>query len=191
MPVSDEEPVLGRRIVVYGNTGSGKSTLARDLAASLGLSVIELDAISWQPDWQQLSREELTNRALAAIERTPDGWVLEGSYSATRPYILPLADTVIWLNLPWRVSFWRMLLRSARRLRSGEVLWNTNRESLRSLLASRDSLIWFAIHHHRAGKRSIRKALSEIPHVARVYELQSTREVQALLNQARRQQAAG
>jgi shikimate kinase len=37
-----------RRIVVIGATGSGKSTFPQQLARSLGVTFVELDALFWR-----------------------------------------------------------------------------------------------------------------------------------------------
>jgi adenylate kinase family enzyme len=46
------------RTVVIGTSCSGKTTFARDLARTLGLPHIELDALHWQPNWVSRSAEE-------------------------------------------------------------------------------------------------------------------------------------
>jgi adenylate kinase family enzyme len=173
-----------RRILIFGATGSGKTTLSRRLGEALGLNVIELDALFWQPGWIETPTEEFAAKALAAMQAATDGWVCDGNYSRIRDRLLPLADTVIWLRLPWRVSYWRMLRRTIARYRRRELLWGTNRESLRGLLLSRDSLLWWGIHHHRAGQRSIARCLEQAPRTTSVIELRSGREVEALLQAA-------
>ena len=57
--MTDTRPSFaGRRILIWGATGSGKTTLARRLGEALNLSVIELDDLFWQPDWQETPAEE-------------------------------------------------------------------------------------------------------------------------------------
>jgi adenylate kinase family enzyme len=63
----EQQPIqVGRRIAVWGVTGSGKTTLAQRLGETLGLGVVELDAIrharGWDStDWPEF-REVLTER---------------------------------------------------------------------------------------------------------------------------------
>lgn len=176
---------LGRRIAVRGVTGSGKSTLARALGEALALPVIELDSINWQrPDWQGLPREEFRAEVEAALAAAPDGWIVEGNYTAVSDIYLAEADTLVWIHLPWRVSFFRVVKRTFGRVRRRELLWGVQRESLRTQFFSKDSLIWWGIHHHRAGVRSARAVMDAMPHVTRI-ELRSAREVAALLTAAR------
>ncbi len=44
----------GARIVVIGASGSGKTTFSNQLAGKLAYNHIELDAIHWLPDWQEM-----------------------------------------------------------------------------------------------------------------------------------------
>ena len=46
---------VGRRIHVTGNSCSGKSTLASQLASTLDVPLVELDALNWQPGWVGLA----------------------------------------------------------------------------------------------------------------------------------------
>jgi adenylate kinase family enzyme len=186
--VEERAVILGRRISVRGVTGSGKSTLARALGEALGLRVIELDAINWQrPGWDMLTTEEFRGQLTDAIAAAPDGWVVEGNYSAVADIYMAQIDTLVWLNLPWRVSFTRMVRRTLRRTFTKELLWGTQHESLRTQLFSRkDSLWWWGIHHHRTSVRNTR-SLAESLEGVRVYELRSTRQVETLLEAANRQ----
>ena len=189
MPAPGEETALPRRIVVYGATGSGKTTLARRLSERLGLGVIELDALFWQPNWQVTLDDEFRARIVSALEASPQGWVCDGNYSRVADLTLAQADTVIWLRLPWRTSFWRLLKRTVGRAWTREAMWAGNTESWRQSFVSKDSILWWSISHHRAHVRGTRQRLAEAPHQARVCELRSAREVEALLRAAEKSKA--
>ena len=172
-----------RRIVIYGATGFGKTTLARRLGDVLGLGVIELDALFWQPDWQVTLDDEFRAKILLALEACPQGWVCDGNYRRVADLTLAQADTVIWLRLPWRTSFWRLLKRTVGRAWTRVPMWAGNTESWRQSFMSRDSILWWSISHHRSHVRNTRRRLAEMPHEARVYELRSSLEVEALVGE--------
>ena len=58
-----ENGFIYRRIVVIGATGSGKSTLAERLARKQGSAFIELDALHWEPNWNEAPLEVFRSRA--------------------------------------------------------------------------------------------------------------------------------
>ncbi|MGH2633128.1 MAG: shikimate kinase [Tepidiformaceae bacterium] len=172
-----------RRVVVYGNSGAGKSTLGRALAGRLGLPYIELDAIYHsRPNWDDLSPDELRVRVREVLAENPDGWVIDGNYSAARDIILPLADTAIWLKLPFRIVYVRLWKRTLGRRRRHELLWGTNRESMRDLFFSRESILLWGVTHWRTSQHATTRDLATIPHTAKVITLRSPRQVDALLS---------
>jgi energy-coupling factor transporter ATP-binding protein EcfA2 len=95
-----------QRILILGRTGSGKTTLARELAAAIGVPHVELDALYFGRDFSTVPLSVLRERTSAAI--AGDRWVTDGNKSAVRDLVWPRADTVIWLDYPWAVSFWRL-----------------------------------------------------------------------------------
>jgi len=167
--------------VVYGPTGSGKTTVAARIAECIGVPHIELDAIFWLPDWTKKSPEEFRAEVGALLDGYRDGWVCDGNYSALREFTLPQADAVVWLRLPFRVTFWRLLKRTVSRAWTREPLWGTNRESWRLSFLSRESLLLYAIRGRRRHLRGITQTLNEVSHKAEVYELRSAREAEDFL----------
>jgi adenylate kinase family enzyme len=185
--VEERDFILGNHISVRGVTGSGKSTLARALGEALGLKVIELDAINWQrPGWDQLSTEEFRAQLTETIDAAPDGWVVEGNYTAVADIYLGKIDTLIWLNLPWRVSFSRMVRRTLQRSWKRELLWGAQHEDFKTQFFSKNSLIWWGIHHHRTSVRRTRQLVESMQGI-RVYELRSPADVRKLVEAAKRQ----
>ena len=134
-----------RRVAIISSaSGNGKTTLGRALAERLGVPFVELDALVHGPDWQETSDEDL-RRLVEPILRE-DGWVFDGTYlRKLGTLILESADTVVWLDLPTRVWFPRLVKRSARRLSGREPMWNDNRETLKGVVWGRESLFGYAL----------------------------------------------
>jgi energy-coupling factor transporter ATP-binding protein EcfA2 len=95
-----------QRILILGRTGSGKTTLARQLAATIGVPHVELDALYFGPSFSTAPLPVLRDRTNAAI--AGDRWVTDGNKSAVRDLVWPRADTVIWLDYPMFVCLWRL-----------------------------------------------------------------------------------
>jgi adenylate kinase family enzyme len=189
----EQEPIpIGRRIAVWGVTGSGKTTLAKRLGEALNLGVVELDAIrharGWDStDWPEF-REVLTER----LDALPEGWVVEGSYSAIMDAYLSRIDTMVWIHLPFHTSFWRLLKRTVSRGITRTQLYTATgpHESLRLSFFSRRSILWWSISMHRRSTKVRRERIAVLPPQVRVYELRSAREVNgfvAALEEARRE----
>jgi hypothetical protein len=91
--------------------------------------------------------------------------------------VLANADLVVWLDLPMRVWLPRLVRRTLGRIARREELWNGNRETLRNVFFSRDSLIWYALSNHARHRREYPARLAPYP----VVRLRSQREVDAWL----------
>ncbi len=98
-----------KRILVLGPSGSGKSTFAKNLAVRLGLPWVNLDSHYWKPNWQETPQDEW--REIVGRLILEDEWVMDGNYSKTLEMRIKRADTAIFLDIPRRVSFWRVLKR--------------------------------------------------------------------------------
>lgn len=180
---------LGTRIVVFGYSGAGKTTFARRLADSLGVPVVELSGLYWQPGWRRTPPDELWAKLPALLDAHPAGWVCEGGYSVIPEELLRLADSAVWLRIPWRVAFWRLLRRTLRRIRTGELLWGTNRETWRRAFLSRDGILVYApLQGLRDPGRRFGRLVDESSHT-QLFELRSEAEVEAFLAAARHRSA--
>jgi len=182
MPETADHLTLRQRIVVVGSTGSGKTTLARRAAMIIGGRHIELDALQYGPGWTKVDAATFRDSLHAAIDGEAR-WVTCGGY---RSYVCditwPLADQIVWIDLPFAVTYSRMVRRTfARRMRN-EELWHGNRESLRSMFLSRDSLFLFAIQHRNKYRKTYPAAFREpaLAHVP-VARLRRPRDVKAWL----------
>ena len=173
----DPLPTRPRRVLVNGSAGSGKTTLARALAERLDLPHTELDGLFHGPGWTP--RPEFLDdvRALAAGDR----WVTEWQYADARPLLLDRCDLLVWLDLPRRVSMWRVTRRTLRRRWRREVLWNGNVEGpLHRVLADREHIVrWAWTSYPRAAER-VAAARGERPDLS-VVRLRSADEVERWL----------
>ncbi len=143
---------IGRRIVVIGSTGSGKSMLAATLAERLDVPFVELDALFWQPDWDESDDETFGAKVKAAT--AGDAWIVAGSYRRVSERVIwPRAETMIWLDYRLPLLLRRGIVRSWRRWRDHELLWGTNYEFFWGHLYRRDSLLLFAIRTYRSNRR--------------------------------------
>lgn len=101
-----------QRVMIVGGPGSGKSTLARLLGEKTGLPVFHMDHLHWKPGWEPRDDEEKRLMALEIIAK--DRWVFEGGMSSTYAERLARSDTMIWLDLPFALRFWRVIKRTVR-----------------------------------------------------------------------------
>jgi adenylate kinase family enzyme len=131
------------RVVVVGSSCAGKTTFSCCLAQRLGIPHIELDALYWLPNWKPRPSHEF--RALVEQAVAQEHWVIDGNYSAVRPFVWSRATTVVWLNYAFPTVLWRALTRTVRRSLTQEELYAGNRESLRLAFFSRESILWWVI----------------------------------------------
>lgn len=78
----------------------------------MGLPVVHMDQLFWEPGWTMAPEELFLSRVRAAIDA--DEWVMDGNYSRTWPDRLARADTVIFLDLSTPRRLWRVIRRIAK-----------------------------------------------------------------------------
>lgn len=163
-----------KRIMIVGQPGSGKSTLARLIGARLGLPVIHVDHIHWQPGWLERPFAEKTRLSRAA--EAGEAWVFEGGFAATWPSRLARAEMLVVLDMPFGLRCWRVFWRTLR-------YYGRSRPDLPERCPERFTAefwryIWRTREIHRARLLSLaRMAAKDKP----VHVLQSPREVRRFL----------
>ncbi|GAA5213332.1 adenylate kinase [Corallincola platygyrae] len=102
-----------KKIAVFGKPANGKSTLSKKLAAATGIKLYALDSILYQPNGEEVERaqyEETHQRILSSEE-----WIIEGFAPLTALGTfyrrLEEADTLIYIDLPYRVTYWLVVKR--------------------------------------------------------------------------------
>lgn len=151
------------------------------IAQLIGVPHIELDAVFWLPEWKEKLLEQFREDVSSILNENTGGWVFDGNYGRVRDLILPLADTVVWLRLPFWVVFWNLFKRTISRARNKEILWDSNRESWQKAFFRVDSLFLYVIKNWKRYTRKITQDLNEIPHQASVIELHSLKEIESFL----------
>ncbi len=165
--------------MIVGQPGSGKSTLARALGQITGLPVVHVDHIHWQPGWVERPRDEKTRLCLEVEAR--EAWIFEGGHSATWANRLARADTLIWLDLPVALRFWRIVKRT--------VIWHgRSRPDLPENCPEgfhRETLpFWHYVWRTRNSARAkLAQLVATAPDTVEIRHLQSRRAIQAFLEE--------
>ncbi|MBN3562928.1 P-loop NTPase family protein [Aliamphritea spongicola] len=97
-----------KKVAVFGKPANGKSTLSKQLAAATGISLYPVDSLLYQPNGQEVDRqayEAVHDKILAS-----DEWIIEGfgplSSQASFNRRLEEADTLVYIELPYWVTYW-------------------------------------------------------------------------------------
>ncbi|MEF1311437.1 adenylate kinase [Vibrio mytili] len=94
-----------KKVAVFGKPGSGKSTVSKALASTMGLPLHQLDSIVYKPNGELVDREEF-DFAHNEIIRS-DAWIIDGFGPISSIYErLAAADTLVYIDLPYSVSYW-------------------------------------------------------------------------------------
>lgn len=182
---------IGRRVVVFGQSGSGKTTVSARLAAALGLDHVELDSLFHRAGWQPTPDDEFAVTVADRLAAAEAGWIVDGNYSRVRDVVMPQVDTVIWLRLPFRVVYPRLVRRTVGRTWHREALWNGNHESFRNTFLSRESMLLWGLTNWRPHVGKIEDTLRRTDHHATVIVRRSPAEVEALLRAVEARASAG
>ncbi len=165
-----------QRVMITGGPGSGKSTLARILGEQTGLPVHHMDQIHWQPGWVQ--REMVDRIRMCNDIENDDTWIFEGGFSTTYDHRAARADTLIWLDLPVVLRFWRVLRRLLRNY--GETRADMA-ENCPEVFHAETFAFWWWIFTSRGRTRTrLVRLVAEHPHLT-VHHLRSRSQVRAYL----------
>ena len=169
-----------KRVAVFGNAGGGKSTLARQLAAITGLPLHVIDQLQFKEGGAAVSHNEYLklHRDLLAQEN----WIIDG-YGDTTTVLerCSEADTLIHIDLPLPIHYWRVTKRLIKGLFANPEGW------------PKDSPLWSStISSYRVIPRCnryltprYRQLVIEMAASKRVAHLRSPREMTEFLNNVR------
>ena len=168
-------PSPGKRIAIVGATGSGKTTLARQLSSTLALYHVELDSILWLPNWQKEDLDVVRLQVQKQLDQA--SWVCDGNYSKLRDLVWQQADTLIWLDYPFLLVFYRLFIRTIQRVIFRTRLWHNNRESFQNTFFSKNSLFLWLFKSYPKLKKDYPLILAQPEH-SHLKVLRFTRPVQ-------------
>ncbi len=98
-----------KRILIIGSGGAGKSTLARRMSEISGIPLIHLDRHYWRAGWEQTPKAEWMEMVAELI--AADEWIIDGNFDGSLDLRLSRADTVIFLDMPRYLCFYRVIKR--------------------------------------------------------------------------------
>lgn len=110
------------------------------MAERTGLPHVSVDDLAWRPDCEPVPPEEV--RAAIAEICSRDRWILDSVYSQWIPEVMARVDLIVALDYTRAVSLLRLASRTARRLVTGELCCNGNRESFRLVFSRQSILVW-------------------------------------------------
>ncbi|WP_105168237.1 adenylate kinase [Pseudoalteromonas sp. T1lg23B] len=93
------------KIAVFGKPGSGKSVLSKSLSSALGLELYPLDSMLYDQEGQPVERTTFDKLHQTILMK--DSWIIDG-LGPLRAFNerLERADTLIYVDLPYWLSYW-------------------------------------------------------------------------------------
>ena len=105
-----------------------------------------------------------------------DKWVADGNYGVARDVVWPRATAIVWLDLPFPVTLWRLFWRTMKRGIFRVELWNGNKENLWEQFFSKTSLFAWAFNTHWKRRNTFTLAFAQPEHAhLQVVRLRSPR----------------
>ena len=93
------------KIAVFGKPGGGKSTLSKKLSAKTGITLCALDLIEYKKNGERVSAREYSKNHADWINS--DNWIIDGLGTLESFWLrIDAADTLIYVDLPYRVHYW-------------------------------------------------------------------------------------
>ncbi|MGF1803499.1 adenylate kinase [Vibrio gigantis] len=94
-----------KKIAVFGKPGSGKSTISKVLALATGIELHQLDSIVYKANGEFVDSAEFAQAHESIL--SSDSWIIDGfgpldSFNKR----LDAADTLVYIDLPYPVSYW-------------------------------------------------------------------------------------
>jgi adenylate kinase family enzyme len=94
-----------KKIAVFGKPGSGKSTLSKALANFTGIELHQLDSMLYDKNGDVVDRDTYEKKHEEIL--FSDSWIIDG-FDQIEPFYkrIGVADTLIYIDLPYFVSYY-------------------------------------------------------------------------------------
>lgn len=124
-----------KKIVVFGKPGSGKSTLSKSLASATKIKLHALDSIEFKKNGDRVDRAIYNEKHESIL--SSDSWIIDGfgpieSFNKR----LNVADTLIYIELPYVTSYWLVTKRFLKGLHVKPEGWPEGSSILKGTLES-------------------------------------------------------
>ncbi len=124
-----------RKVAVFGKPGSGKSTFSRKLSHYTGLPLYPLDLMTHQSGGVPVDREVYDEKHRQVL--STDAWIIEGLGPIGSFYQrLEAADTLIYIDLPYSLSYYLVTKRLLKGLFISPEGWPERSPLLKGTVAS-------------------------------------------------------
>lgn len=159
-----------KKIAVFGKPGSGKSTLSKNLASATGVKLYALDSIIYKRNGDRVDQKTYDEEHEKILSY--DSWIIDGlgpieSFNKR----LGVADTLIYIELPYVVSYWLVTKRCLKGLIVKPEGWPDGSSILKGTMESYKVLkicpkFWHDDFIQKLEKISINKSLYVIRSVS-------------------------
>ena len=99
-----------KKVAVFGKSGGGKSVFSKKLSMATGIPLYPLDLIEYAEGGEKISQDEYLQKYNDILNS--ESWIIEGFGTIeTFRERLKEADTLIYIDLPMWLHYWRVTKR--------------------------------------------------------------------------------
>lgn len=125
---------------------------------------IAMDDIFWNDGWVE-TEDSVMSETLSRLTTTNTNWVTDGVFFKRRGGLWSKATDFIWLDFPLVVTFYRIFIRTIRRIWSRELLFGTKdcTENAWTVFTNFNSksILWWCLSQHYPLRKKLMKAIKE------------------------------
>lgn len=168
------------RFYIVGTSGTGKSTLAKAISHKLKIPHIELDFYRFDKNWQKHPADRL--HKIITQKTKSKSWVVCGNESGKlKDHLMDQATQIIWLDYPFYLIFYRVFIRTMRRIFLKEKSCGGNQETFYLQFFTKYSIFLWVIQTYSKRKRQYTPMLSASEFKKKMVHLKSSSDADLFL----------